>query len=142
MKTFSLKESEIQREWYLVDAAGQNLGRLSSKVAAVLRGKHKPTFTPHLDTGDFVVIINAERIVVTGKRGADKMYYHFSGHPGGMKSINLSGQLATHPERVLEASIKGMLPHNRLGRQMYKKLKVYAGSEHPHAAQQPKKLEL
>lgn len=142
MKTYSIKESEIIRNWYVVDATGQTLGRLSSKVAAVLRGKHKPDFTPWLDNGDFVIIVNAERIQVTGKRQDDKIYYHYSGYPGGMKSINLRGQLATHPERVLMASIKGMLPHNRLGRQMIKKLKVYAGSDHPHAAQQPKKLEL
>lgn len=141
MKTYSVKESEVTHDWYVVDAAGQNLGRLSSQVAAVLRGKHKPTFTPHLDTGDFVVIVNAEKIEVTGKRADDKMYYHFSGYPGGMKSINLRGQLAAHPERVLIASIKGMLPHNRLGRAMFKKLKVYAGPDHPHAAQNPKKLE-
>ncbi len=141
MKTYSVKESEVTHDWYVVDAAGQNLGRLSSQVAAVLRGKHKPTFTPHMDTGDFVIIVNAEKIEVTGKRADDKMYYRFSGYPGGMKSINLRGQLATHPERVLIDSIKGMLPHNRLGRAMFKKLKVYAGPEHPHAAQNPKKLE-
>ena len=142
MKTYSLKESDIQREWYVVDAAGQNLGRLSSKVAAILRGKHKPGFTPWMDNGDFVVIVNADQIEVTGRRADAKLYYHFTGYPGGLKSINLRRQLAKHPERVLEASIKGMLPHNRLGRQMVKKLKVYAGSEHPHSAQQPKKLEL
>jgi len=141
VKTYSVKESEVTHDWYVVDAAGQNLGRLSSQVAAVLRGKHKPTFTPHMDTGDFVIIVNAEKIEVTGKRADDKMYYRFSGYPGGMKSINLRGQLATHPERVLIESIKGMLPHNRLGRAMFKKLKVYAGPEHPHAAQNPKKLE-
>ena len=141
MKTYSVKESEVIHDWYVVDAAGQNLGRLSSQIAAVLRGKHKPTFTPHMDTGDFVIIVNADKIEVTGKRADDKMYYRFSGYPGGMKSINLRGQLATHPERVLIESIKGMLPHNRLGRAMFKKLKVYAGPEHPHAAQNPKKLE-
>lgn len=141
MKTYSVKESEVIHDWYVVDAAGQNLGRLSSQVAAVLRGKNKPTFTPHIDTGDFVIIVNAEKIEVTGKRADDKMYYRFSGYPGGMKSINLRGQLATHPERVLTEAIKGMLPHNRLGRAMFKKLKVYAGPEHPHAAQNPKKLE-
>jgi large subunit ribosomal protein L13 len=141
VKTYSVKESEVIHDWYVVDAAGQNLGRLSSQVAAVLRGKNKPTFTPHMDTGDFVIIVNAEKIEVTGKRADDKMYYRFSGYPGGMKSINLRGQLATHPERVLIASIKGMLPHNRLGRAMFKKLKVYAGPDHPHAAQNPKKLE-
>ena len=142
MKTYSVKASELKYDWYVVDATGQNLGRLSTKVAAVLRGKHKPTFTPHMDTGDFVVIVNADKIEVTGKRLDDKMYYHYSGYPGGMKSINLRSQLAVHPERVLITAIRGMLPHNRLGRKMFKKLKVYAGPDHPHTAQQPKKLEL
>lgn len=142
MKTYSVKESELTHDWYVVDAAGQNLGRLSSKVAAILRGKHKPMFSPHMDTGDFVVIINADKVEVTGKRLDDKLYYHFSGYPGGLKQTTLRTQLATHPERVLAASIKGMLPHNRLGRKMFKKLKLYAGPDHPHAAQQPKKLEL
>jgi len=141
VKTYTVKESEVVRDWFVVDATGQTLGRLSSQVAAILRGKHKPTFTPHMDTGDFVVIVNADKVAVTGKRAEDKMYYHYSGYAGGMKSINLRGQLAVHPERVLIAAIKGMLPHNRLGRQMFKKLKVYAGPEHPHEAQQPKKLE-
>jgi len=142
VKTYSVKESELTHDWYVVDAAGQNLGRLSSKVAAILRGKHKPMFSPHMDTGDFVVIINADKVEVTGKRLDDKLYYHFSGYPGGLKQTTLRTQLATHPERVLAASIKGMLPHNRLGRKMFKKLKLYAGPDHPHAAQQPKKLEL
>lgn len=142
MRTYSVKESELTHDWYVVDAAGQNLGRLSSKVAAILRGKHKPMFSPHMDTGDFVVIINADKVEVTGKRLDDKLYYHFSGYPGGLKQTTLRTQLATHPERVLAASIKGMLPHNRLGRKMFKKLKLYAGPDHPHAAQQPKKLEL
>jgi large subunit ribosomal protein L13 len=142
VKTYTVKENEVVHDWYVVDAAGQTLGRLSSQVAAILRGKHKPTFTPHMDTGDFVVIVNAEKVAVTGNRAEDKMYYHFSGYAGGMKSINLRGQLAVHPERVLTAAIKGMLPHNRLGRKMFKKLKVYAGPDHPHAAQQPKKLEI
>jgi large subunit ribosomal protein L13 len=142
VKTYSMKDSDISRDWYVVDASGQTLGRLSSKVAAMLRGKHKPTFTPWLDTGDYVIIINAEKIKVTGNREAAKMYYRYSGYPGGMKSINLHDQLAKHPERVLIAAIKGMLPHNRLGRKMIKKLKIYAGAEHPHGAQQPKPLEL
>ena len=142
MRTYSVKESELTHDWYVVDAAGQNLGRLSSKVAAILRGKHKPMFSPHMDTGDFVIIINADKVEVTGKRLDDKLYYHFSGYPGGLKQTTLRTQLATHPERVLAASIKGMLPHNRLGRKMFKKLKLYAGPDHPHAAQQPKKLEL
>ncbi len=142
MKTYTVKAKELQHDWYVVDAAGQNLGRLSSKVAAVLRGKHKPNFTPWMDNGDFVIVVNAEKIEVTGKRMDAKQYHRFSGYPGGLKTITLRSQLATHPERVLLASIKGMLPHNRLGRRVFKKLKVYAGPDHPHAAQQPKKLEL
>ncbi len=141
MKTYSLKENEIIREWYVVDAAGQNLGRLSSQVAAVLRGKHKPTFTPWMDNGDFVVIVNADKIAVTGNREDAKLYYHFTGYAGGLKETNLRGLMAKHPTRVVELAIKGMLPRNRLGRQMLKKLHVYAGDEHPHAAQKPKKLE-
>lgn len=142
MKTYSIKEKELQHDWYVVDAAGQNLGRLSSKVAAILRGKHKPSFTPWMDTGDFVIVVNADKIEVTGRRLDAKKYYSFSGYPGGLKSITLRSQLDKHPERVLIASIKGMLPHNRLGRQMFKKLKVYASPDHPHAAQQPKPLDL
>ncbi len=142
MKTYTVKEPEITREWFVVDAEGQTLGRLSSKIAAVLRGKHKTIFTPWMDVGDFVIIVNAAKINVTGKRLDDKMYYNYSGYPGGMKSVNLRRQMAEHPERALITAIKGMLPHNRLGRQMFKKLNVYAGPDHPHAAQQPKKLEL
>jgi large subunit ribosomal protein L13 len=142
VKTYSIKEKELQHDWYVVDAAGQNLGRLSSKVAAILRGKHKPSFTPWMDTGDFVIVVNADKIEVTGRRLDAKKYYSFSGYPGGLKSITLRSQLDKHPERVLIASIKGMLPHNRLGRQMFKKLKVYASPDHPHAAQQPKPLDL
>ena len=142
MKTYTVKEPEITREWFVVDAEGQTLGRLSSKVAAMLRGKHKSIFTPWLDVGDFVIIVNAAKVSVTGKRLDDKIYYNYSGYPGGMKSVNLRGQMAAHPERALIIAIKGMLPHNRLGRQMFKKLNVYAGPDHPHAAQQPKKLEL
>jgi large subunit ribosomal protein L13 len=142
VKTYSIKEQELQHDWYVVDAAGQNLGRLSSKIAAILRGKHKPSFTPWMDNGDFVIVVNADKIEVTGRRLDAKKYYSFSGYPGGLKSITLRGQLDKHPERVLIASIKGMLPHNRLGRKMFKKLKVYASPDHPHAAQQPKPLEL
>ncbi len=142
MKTYSIKEQELQHDWYVVDAAGQNLGRLSSKIAAILRGKHKTSFTPWMDVGDFVIVVNADKIEVTGRRLDAKKYYSFSGYPGGLKSTTLRGQLDRHPERVLIASIKGMLPHNRLGRKMVKKLKVYAGPDHPHAAQQPKPLEL
>ncbi len=141
MKTYSLKENEITRDWYVVDAAGQNLGRLSSQVAAVLRGKHKPTFTPWMDNGDFVVIVNADKIAVTGNREDAKLYYNFTGYAGGLKETNLRGLMAKHPTRAVELAIKGMLPRNRLGRQMFKKLHVYAGDVHPHGAQQPKKLE-
>jgi len=137
VKTYSLKESEINRDWYVVDAAGQTLGRLSSKVAAVLRGKHKPTFTPWLDNGDFVVIINADQIAVTGNRENAKMYYRFTGYAGGLKETNLRGLMATHPERALELSIKGMLPHNRLGRELARHVRIYPGAEHPHEAQNP-----
>ncbi len=142
MKTYNMTQEEIRREWYLVDADGQTLGRIASRVAAILRGKHKPTFTPWLDCGDFVVVVNADKIKVTGHRLDSKVYYRHSGYPGGLKAITLRDQLGKHPERVLADAVKGMLPGNRLGRKMFKKLKVYAGSKHPHAAQQPKKLDL
>jgi large subunit ribosomal protein L13 len=132
----------VERKWYVVDAEGKTLGRLASKVAAVLRGKHKPTFTPHTDAGDFVIIINADKIAVTGKKMEDKIYRRHSGFPGGMKETKLKDMLVRRPERPLELAIKGMLPHNRLGADMYRKLKVYAGSEHPHAAQKPEVLEV
>lgn len=141
-KTYVTKKDAIQHDWYVVDAAGQNLGRLATRVAAVLRGKHKPIFTPSLDTGDFVVVINVEKITVTGTKLEDKEYYDYSGYPGGLRTTTLREQLSKHPDRVLTHAVKGMLPHNRLGRAMLKKLKVYAGPEHPHEAQQPKKLEL
>lgn len=140
--TFMANPQNVQRKWYVVDAEGKTLGRLASQVAAILRGKHKPTFTPHTDCGDFVVIINADKIVLTGKKMTDKIYTRFSGYPGGLKEIPAKDLLATRAVRPLEIAIKGMLPHNRLGRQMYRKLKVYAGSEHPHAAQQPEKLDI
>ena len=142
MKTYNTTREEIRRDWFVVDATGQTLGRIASRVAGILRGKHKPTFTPWLDCGDFVVVVNADKIEVTGNRLDSKLYYRHSGYVGGLKSITLRGQLDKHPERVLQAAIRGMLPGNRLGRKMFKKLKVYAGPEHPHAAQQPKKLEL
>lgn len=142
MRTYTLKPGDIQRKWYIVDAEGQNLGRLASKIAAILRGKHKPSFTPWMDNGDFVIVVNADKVAVSGNRETDKFYYTFSGYLGGMKAISLRDQLTKHPDRVLMSAIKGMLPHNRLGRQMVKKLKVYAGVEHPHMAQQPEKLEL
>mgnify|MGYP005855368589 CR=1 FL=1 len=140
MKTYVVKGAEIHREWYVVDAAGQKLGRLASNIATILRGKHKPTFTPGLDVGDFVIVINADKIAVTGNKAEDKHYYRYSLYPGGLKSRTLGRMLETHPERVIEAAVRGMLPKNKLGRAMFKKLKVYAGAAHPHAAQQPKPL--
>ena len=141
-RTYTTRPTDIQRDWFVVDAAGQTLGRLATKIAAVLKGKHKPIYTPSLDTGDFVIVVNAEKIVATGRKLEDKWYYRHTGYPGGLKQINLRDQLAQHPERVISAAVRGMLPHNRLGRAMFKKLKVYAGAEHPHAAHKPKKLEL
>lgn len=142
MRTFTAKTAEIKREWYVVDAQGQTLGRLASRIAPILKGKHKPTYTPHLDCGDFVIIVNAEKVRVTGRKLDHKYYYRHSEYPGGLSSITLRDQLAKHPERVLYEALEGMLPKNRLGRQMIKKLKVYAGESHPHQAQQPKALEL
>ncbi len=142
MKTYTAKPKDIKREWFLVDAEGKTLGRLATKIAEILRGKHKPIYTPHLDCGDYVVVINADKIRVTGRKLDQKIYYRHSGYPGGLKSITLRDQLQKHPERVLEAAVRGMLPKNRLGRKMFKKLKVYAGDSHPHQAQQPKTLEL
>ena len=142
MRTFSAKPGEIQREWYVVDAAGKTLGRLASEIVKILRGKHKPIYTPHVDCGDFVIVVNADKVRVTGRKLDQKMYYRHSGYPGGFKSISLRDQLARHPERVIEAAVRGMLPKNRLGRRMIKKMKVYASPTHPHQAQQPKPLEL
>jgi large subunit ribosomal protein L13 len=142
IKTFSAKPDQIEREWYVVDAADQTLGRLATRVARILRGKHKPIYTPHLDCGDYVIVVNAEKVNVTGRKLDQKMYYRHSGYPGGFKSISLGDQLQKHPERVIQAAVRGMLPKTKLGRQMSKKLKVYAGPEHPHSAQQPKPLEL
>jgi len=136
--TWSPKASEIQREWQLVDADGQILGRLASQIAMILRGKHKPTYAPHVDNGDFVVVVNAEKVQVTGKRPDQKIYWHHTGYPGGIKSETYRQLMARHPHRILKIAVKGMLPKNRLGRQLMKKLHVYAGSRHPHAAQQPK----
>lgn len=143
-KTYSATTQDIEasRKWYIIDAEGQVLGRLASKVAYILRGKHKPIYTPHLDTGDYVIIINAGKIGVTGDRMESKIYYRPTGYPSGMKSIRLKDQIARFPTRPLELAIKGMLPKGVLGRQMYRKLKIYAGSEHPHEAQKPEKLEL
>jgi len=139
-KTFVTKLDDIKREWFFVDADGQSLGRMASKIAAVLRGKHKPIFTPGLDTGDFVVVVNAEKVTVTGNKLTEKFYYRYSGYPGGMTAISLRDQLAKHPDRVIEHAVWGMLPHNKLGRAMLKKLKVYRGPAHPHAAQHPSEL--
>ena len=136
-KTYVVKAGEIEKKWYVVDAAGQNLGRLAAKVTTILRGKHKPTFTPGLDVGDYVIVVNAEKIAVTGKKATEKMYYTVSMYPGGLKSINLRDLLSKHPDRVITHAVRGMLPHNKLGRALLKKLKVYTGPEHPHAAQQP-----
>ncbi len=140
--TYVTKEEDIQREWYVVDADGRTLGRVASEVARILRGKHKPIYSPSVDTGDYVIVVNAERIRVTGRKLDDKMYYRHSGYPGNLKAINLRDLLQKHPSRVIEKAVRGMLPRNRLGRRMFKKLRVYAGSDHPHAAQKPKPLEL
>mgnify|MGYP005846770277 CR=1 FL=1 len=142
MKTFVTRPTDIEREWYVVDATNQTLGRLSTRIATVLRGKHKPLFTPNMDVGDFVIVVNAGKIRVTGKKLDEKMYHRHSGYPGGLTSITLRRQLETYPDRVIRFAVRGMLPKNRLGRQMIKKLKVYAGPEHPHQAQKPKPLEL
>ena len=142
MKTFSAKPHEVRRDWFLVDGTDKILGRLAAEIAHRLRGKHKPEFTPHVDTGDFVVVVNAEKIAVTGKKLTDKMYYRFTGYIGNMKSESLQQALAAHPERVIETAVKGMLPKNPLGRAMYSKLKVYKGPSHPHSAQQPQALDI
>ena len=142
MKTYSAKPESVQREWFIVDAAEKTLGRLATEIALRLKGKHKPEYTPHVDTGDYIVVINAEKIRVTGKKTTDKMYYRHTGYPGGLRSISFDKLIDHKPEMVFELAVKGMLPKNPLGRDMYRKLKVYAGSEHPHAAQQPQTLEL
>jgi len=139
--TVSAKSETVQRDWYLVDATGKTLGRLCSELARRLRGKHKPVFTPHVDTGDYLVVINAEKIHVTGNKLRDKMYYRFTGYIGNLKSETLGQALNAHPERVIETGVKGMLPKNPLGRAMYSKLKVYKGPNHPHSAQQPQPLD-
>ena len=142
MPTSVPSESDIQRKWFVIDAQGQVLGRLATRVATILRGKHKPSFTPHLDVGDHVVVINAEKIQLTGRKLKDKQYRWHSGYIGGLKEVNAETMLRTHPDRVIEWAVEGMLPKNRLGRAMAKKLKVYRGAEHPHAAQQPQPLEV
>ena len=140
--TFMANAANIERKWYVVDAAGQTVGRLAAEVAKVLRGKNKPTFTPHVDTGDFVIVINAEKAVFTGKKLTDKMYFRHSGYPGGTTFTAAGKLMENAPEKVIEKAVRGMLPKNRLGSQMYRKLNVYAGSEHPHAAQKPEVLAL
>jgi large subunit ribosomal protein L13 len=140
MKTFSAKSHEVKRDWYIVDASDKILGRLATEIASRLRGKHKAEFTPHVDTGDYIVVTNVEKIRVTGRKFKNKMYYHHSGYPGGIKSISFDKLQARQPARILERAVKGMLPKNSLGRDMYRKLKIYVGSEHPHSAQQPKQL--
>ena len=142
MKTLSIKQEDVRRSWYVIDATGRTLGRLSTQIAIRIRGKHKAEFTPHVDTGDYVVVINAEKVRVTGNKLDDKIYNHHTGFPGGIKSISLAKLMQKSPEKVVEMAVKGMMPKSKLGRSMISKLKVYAGSEHPHAAQQPQPLEI
>ena len=142
MKTFSAKPAEVKRDWYVVDADGKTLGRLSSEIAKRLRGKHKPVYTPHVDTGDYIIVINAEKIHVTGNKEKDKVYYHHTGYVGNLKSVNLNKLRRTFPDRIISTAVKGMLPKNPLGRAMFRKLKVYAGPNHDHQAQEPKVLEI
>jgi large subunit ribosomal protein L13 len=142
MKTFSAKAETVQRDWFLIDANGITLGRLATEIARRLRGKHKAVYTPHVDTGDYIVVINAEKVHVTGNKASDKMYYNHSGYMGGLKAISFEDLIQKAPERVIETAVKGMLPKNPLGRAMFRKLKVYAGSKHNHAAQQPQALEI
>ncbi|WP_372750258.1 50S ribosomal protein L13 [Litorivivens sp.] len=142
MKTYSANPDAVKRDWYVVDAEGKTLGRLASEIAHRLRGKHKPEYTPHVDTGDYIVVVNCEKVAVTGNKSTDKMYHHHSGYPGGLKSFSFEKLIERAPERVLQRAVKGMLPRNPLGRAMFKKLKVYAGDAHPHAAQQPQELKI
>lgn len=142
MSTFSAKPETVKRDWYVVDAAGKTLGRLATEIATRLRGKHKAEYTPHVDTGDYIIVINAEKVAVTGKKRTDKMYYRHTGYIGGLKEATFKDMIERHPEQVIEIAVKGMLPKGPLGRAMYRKLKVYAGSEHNHAAQQPQVLDI
>ncbi|TKI07005.1 50S ribosomal protein L13 [Martelella alba] len=142
MKTFTAKPETVKRDWYVVDASGKTLGRLATELARRLRGKHKPEYTPHVDTGDYIIVLNAEKIAVTGNKRNDKIYYHHTGYIGGIKDATFEEMIARHPERVIEIAVKGMLPKGPLGRAMYRKLKVYAGTEHNHAAQQPQVLDI
>jgi large subunit ribosomal protein L13 len=142
MKTISMRAEDVQRSWYVIDANNQTLGRLATEVARRLRGKHKAEYTPHVDTGDYIVVVNADKVRVTGNKTTDKIYYRHSGYPGGIKSVNFQKLRDTHPDRIIEKAVKGMMPRNPLGRAMLRKLKVYAGPEHPHSAQQPELLEI
>ena len=142
MKTFSAKPETVKRDWYVVDAEGKTLGRLATEIASRLRGKHKPEYTPHVDTGDYIVVINCEKVHVTGRKATDKMYHRHTGYVGGLKSMSFEKQIARKPEVAIERAVKGMLPRGPLGRAMFSKLKVYAGAEHKHTAQQPKQLEI
>lgn len=142
MKTFTAKPESVTRDWYVVDASGKTLGRIATEIAARLRGKHKPEYTPHVDTGDYIIVVNAEKVAVTGNKAQNKMYYSHTGFPGGIKEISFEKLIAKKPEMVLELAIKGMLPKGPLGRAMFRKLKVYAGAEHQHAAQQPQVLDI
>ncbi|HAT2066232.1 TPA: 50S ribosomal protein L13 [Legionella pneumophila] len=142
MKTFSAKGNEVKRDWFVVDASEKVLGRLATEIARRLRGKHKAEYTPHVDTGDYIIVTNAEKVIVTGRKFKNKMYHHHTGFPGGIKSTSFEKLQDKNPTKIIELAVKGMLPKNPLGREMYRKLKVYAGSEHPHTAQQPKQLEI
>lgn len=142
MKTYSAKAESVQRDWYVVDAAGKTLGRLAAEVASRLRGKHKPEYTPHVDTGDYIVVVNAEKVAVTGNKAAKKIYYSHTEYPGGIKDISFEKLIEKAPERAIQSAVKGMLPRGPLGREMFRKLKIYVGSEHPHTAQQPQILDL
>jgi large subunit ribosomal protein L13 len=142
MKTLSIRAQDVRNDWYVIDAAGRTLGRLATELARRLRGKHKAEYTPNVDTGDYLIVINAEKVRVTGRKTSDKIYYHHSGYPGGIKGISFESMRDKHPERTIEIAVKGMLPRTPLGRAMFRKLKVYAGPEHPHMAQQPQPLEI
>jgi large subunit ribosomal protein L13 len=142
MKTYSAKPADIQQDWFIVDATGKTLGRMATEIAHRLRGKHKAEYTPHMDVGDFIIVVNAEKVAVTGKKGTDKIYHSHTGYPGGLKSISFNKLIEKAPERTIQSADKGMLPRNPLGREMFRKLKVYAGDQHPHTAQQPQILEL
>ena len=142
MKTVSMRDQDVERAWWVIDAEGVTLGRMATEIARRLRGKHKAEYTPHVDTGDYVIVVNADKVRVTGNKENDKVYWRHSGYPGGIRGVNVADMRAENPERIVENAVKGMLPKNPLGRAMYRKLKVYAGAEHPHTAQQPKNLEL